>query len=556
MKTTIRIAFTFILLAQAFGSLSQNVGINTDDPQQELEIYPASPSLGTDIRLSDLSDISFLHFYNRTKTDLNPGIFWQNGQVLRLSLAEPNWTDFNEFLRLDGKTLGIYNTGGSVFIGESAGSIDDISANNNVAVGRFSMLNNISGSFNVAAGSESLQANTSGNANVAVGNKALFNNTTGRDNTGIGNSALLNNTIRSELVAVGNLALQNNGLNVQTGFEAANNTAVGYKALQLNDRGYDNSSLGYISLGKNTTGYQNTAVGSFSLSENTLGNNNTAMGTYALRDNTSGSGNSAYGLQALSQNTTGANNTAIGNLSHYTSRTGSHNTSVGAFSNFDNSLGSNNAIIGSNAFLVIDSAENNVVVGAYAAQQTQFASGSVILGYQAGQFMTDLNNRLVIENSSSATPLIYGEFDNDLVRTNGDLEVIGNIQYTGTITDISDSRFKENVVKLPGVLQSLRALRPVSYQMRRDAFPEMRFDRDREIGLIAQELENYFPELVHTNDEGIKSVDYTRLSVLLLKGMQQQQEALDLVSEERDQFASKLSILEERINQLERRLSN
>jgi hypothetical protein len=46
----------------------------------------------------------------------------------------------------------------------------------------------------------------------------------------------------------------------------------------------------------------------------------------------------------------------------------------------------------------------------------------VLIGYQAGSTLTTESNKLYIENSNSSSPLIYGEFDNDLVRVNGKFE--------------------------------------------------------------------------------------------------------------------------------------
>jgi len=37
------------------------------------------------------------------------------------------------------------------------------------------------------------------------------------------------------------------------------------------------------------------------------------------------------------------------------------------------------------------------------------------------------SNKLYIENSDSSSPLLYGEFDNDYLKINGDLEVTGNL---------------------------------------------------------------------------------------------------------------------------------
>jgi len=51
-------------------------------------------------------------------------------------------------------------------------------------------------------------------------------------------------------------------------------------------------------------------------------------------------------------------------------------------------------------------------------------SGNVFLGYTAGYNETG-SNKLYIDNSNTATPLIYGEFDNNILTINGNLEVIG-----------------------------------------------------------------------------------------------------------------------------------
>ncbi|MCP4090574.1 MAG: hypothetical protein GY746_12420, partial [Gammaproteobacteria bacterium] len=69
--------------------------------------------------------------------------------------------------------------------------------------------------------------------------------------------------------------------------------------------------------------------------------------------------------------------------------------------------------------------------------------GNVFLGYMAG-YSEHGSNKLYIENSNSSTPLIYGEFDNDILAVNGSLgigtdspgeklDVSGNIKASGTI---------------------------------------------------------------------------------------------------------------------------
>ena len=48
------------------------------------------------------------------------------------------------------------------------------------------------------------------------------------------------------------------------------------------------------------------------------------------------------------------------------------------------------------------------------------------MGYFVGNTNRTWSNVLAIDNSDTATPLIYGEFDNRLLRINGDLESTGD----------------------------------------------------------------------------------------------------------------------------------
>jgi hypothetical protein len=43
----------------------------------------------------------------------------------------------------------------------------------------------------------------------------------------------------------------------------------------------------------------------------------------------------------------------------------------------------------------------------------------------------------------------------------------------------------------------------------------------QDVGLIAQEVEDILPELVRTDDNGYKSINYSKLTVFLLKAIQE-----------------------------------
>ncbi|UOF01075.1 tail fiber domain-containing protein [Bdellovibrio reynosensis] len=75
----------------------------------------------------------------------------------------------------------------------------------------------------------------------------------------------------------------------------------------------------------------------------------------------------------------------------------------------------------------------------------------------------------------------------------------------------SDRRFKKNIQTLPNALTNILKLRGVSYDWRTDEFPDRNFSLRKDIGLIAQEVETVFPEVVTTDSQGFKSVSYNKL---------------------------------------------
>jgi len=94
-----------------------------------------------------------------------------------------------------------------------------------------------------------------------------------------------------------------------------------------------------------------------------------------------------------------------------------------------------------------------------------------------------------------------------------DFDVNGDIHASGDILSNSDMRLKKNIHPLPVVSNKIKQLRPVMFDWR---------ETDKgDIGLIAQEVEQLFPCLVRTDEQGFKSVNYQKLTVLLLKTIQE-----------------------------------
>jgi hypothetical protein len=99
------------------------------------------------------------------------------------------------------------------------------------------------------------------------------------------------------------------------------------------------------------------------------------------------------------------------------------------------------------------------------------------------------------------------------------IDACGNVtNYTGVYGAVSDSRLKENIVNCSPKLEDLLKVRVVNYNLKGP-------DSSKYIGVVAQELEELFPELVaETNThERFKTVNYSNLTILLIKAFQEQQ---------------------------------
>ena len=100
----------------------------------------------------------------------------------------------------------------------------------------------------------------------------------------------------------------------------------------------------------------------------------------------------------------------------------------------------------------------------------------------------------------------------------------------------SDLRLKKNIETLENMLEKVLQLRGVRFEFKDSD------NKDINIGFIAQELEEFFPELVTTGSDGYKSVDYSSMTSVLL-------EAIKELKNENDD-------LKERLNQFEKRIKN
>ncbi len=124
------------------------------------------------------------------------------------------------------------------------------------------------------------------------------------------------------------------------------------------------------------------------------------------------------------------------------------------------------------------------------------------------------------------------------------LNVAGDICYTGTIGACSDERYKKDITPLQGALETVSKLEGVNYNWRLDEFPEKKFSERRQIGLIAQDVLTVVPEVVSADKRGFYSIDYSKLTPLLL-------EAIKELKSENDSKDGQIEELRARVQKLE-----
>ena len=95
------------------------------------------------------------------------------------------------------------------------------------------------------------------------------------------------------------------------------------------------------------------------------------------------------------------------------------------------------------------------------------------------------------------------------------------------LSGCSDIRYKKDILSFGNVLTDVLKLQAVKYNWRQNEFPDLHFNDRRQIGFIAQDMEKIFPEIVNTNDKGYKSIDYSKLTPVLVEAIKEQQKQID-----------------------------
>jgi trimeric autotransporter adhesin len=321
------------------------------------------------------------------------------------------------------------------------------------------------------------------------------------------------------------------GFNTQA--SGINSTSIGNSTTA---NGENSTSMGYFTTASGETstsmGYNTRARGNYSTS---IGDNSNAqayasvaMGRYNIISGNSTTWVATDPLFVIGNGSAFASpNNALTILKNGNVGINSENPTIARFVVSANSTSpSTLAVFGDNASGV--SLENNQpgigFNGYYSGGRKALANGHI-----GGINMDQSNGLITIYNSGAS-----GTAGNGIAATGrlfidntgkvgiGDSSPTTTLDVNGAVrcvslTQTSDARFKKKIKPLENALSSILKINGVRYDWRREEFPEKNFSEKNQIGFIAQELEKIYPEMVLTDNEGYKSVDYTRMAPVLVE---------------------------------------
>ena len=401
---------------------------------------------------------------------------------------------------------------------------------NNVFLGTQSGRYNTSGFSNISIGPFSGRQ-TTGSRNISIGNDAgptssevTLSDRLYIDKSRLGSGSLIYGNMNSRTVAINGSLSITGSLSTSGSFGSIIADTTGSVSVPSN-KTFTIPSINQVTIsGSNTNmylGYQSAFSGV--RTGNPLGN--TFFGYQSgNKSNSSADYNTYIGFQAGYAGTSSELSTAIGTKTLYTCSTGIRNTCLGFFTGY-------------------------YVTGSY----------NTCLGYNAGPTGPSSSSyNLYIDPTmrKGSDSLIYGyghpTSTSRYVRVNGSFQVKqGYNAFASNWYNWSDISLKKDIFKIDEYINDkIDLLEPVLYTLKSN-------DK-KDVGFIAQEVKKVFPLLVSKDNNGLLTIDYSKLTSYLVKGAQENnnkiKELESKLDEEKDKRESMEKFFKEEIEKLRKEI--
>jgi Chaperone of endosialidase len=164
------------------------------------------------------------------------------------------------------------------------------------------------------------------------------------------------------------------------------------------------------------------------------------------------------------------------------------------------------------------------------------------LGSGSRLVIEDGTGRVII-NSGTGTERLTVQGDIRVgTGTNGCVMDADGTVITGVCS--SDLRFKKDVTPFSPTLERFGRLKPVNYFWRASEFSDKRFGTRPSYGLIAQDVQQVFPDLVTTDEQGYLAVNYSKLPLLTIQAVNELKAENDALKVQNAALEARLSALE------------
>ena len=193
----------------------------------------------------------------------------------------------------------------------------------------------------------------------------------------------------------------------------------GQKLVRVNA---SNTVVGTLSGSEITTGIENAFFGTESGMADTSGYRNSFFGYRSGAGNSSGYLNSCFGFQAGDSLSFGRLNSFFGALAGSKSASSTNNAFFGYAAGESNFLGFNNSFFGSEAGRDITVGDRNTFIGENSGRNIDRGNNNICIGRESGPTI-NVSDRLYIDVERTDNPLIFGNFNTDLVTINGFLQL-------------------------------------------------------------------------------------------------------------------------------------
>ena len=226
-----------------------------------------------------------------------------------------------------------------------------------------------------------------------------------------------------------------------------------------------------------------------------------------------GYGTQATGHVAFSSGySTTASATASTALGYSTTASGTYSTAIGEGST---ASGSRSTAMGKTT---IASDFASVVIGQYNSSGSSVTNSATVFN--------TANTAFVIGNGTASN----AKSDAFKVMFNGDATVSNDLTVSGDVNISSDARLKSNIVSLGSTLSKLLLIDGKSYTMNKSG--------DEKIGILAQEVQEVFPELVSKDENEMLSVNYQGLVPVLINAIKEQEDKISRLEKLVEQLIS------------------